>query len=45
MSALAGRVNARAEDFQANARIMRSLVEGLANTVQRIKQGGDQRAR
>jgi 3-methylcrotonyl-CoA carboxylase beta subunit len=45
MSTLASRVKPRSEEFQANARAMRALVDDLKTQVQRIKNGGGEAAR
>src|SRR5919106_5244606 len=45
MSTFASRVKSRSQEFQAKARAMRALVDDLHAVVQRIKQGGDERAR
>ncbi|MGH6913874.1 MAG: methylcrotonoyl-CoA carboxylase, partial [Geminicoccales bacterium] len=45
MGLIASTVNPRAEDFQGNVQAMRALVEDLRVQVQRIKQGGGEKAR
>ena len=45
MSVIASAIAPRSEGFKANAAAMRALVDDLHAVVQRIKQGGDERAR
>jgi 3-methylcrotonyl-CoA carboxylase beta subunit len=45
MSVIASAIDPRSPAFQANAAAMRALIEDLHVVVQRIKQGGDERAR
>ena len=45
MSVIASAIDPRAPAFQANAAAMRALIDDLHAAVQRIKQGGDERAR
>ena len=45
MSVIASAIDPRAPAFQANAAAMRALIDDLHAVVQRIKQGGDERAR
>ena len=45
MSVIASAVDVRSAAFQANAAAMRALIDDLHAVVQKIKQGGDERAR
>ncbi|MGH6895201.1 MAG: carboxyl transferase domain-containing protein [Geminicoccaceae bacterium] len=45
MSVIASAIDTRSAAFQANAAAMRTLIDDLHAVVQRIKQGGDERAR
>ncbi len=45
MSVLKTTINTRSKEFRANAEKMRALVDDLREIVQRIKEGGDARAR
>ena len=45
MSIIASAIDTRSPAFQANAAAMRALIDDLHAVVQRIKQGGDERAR